>query len=477
MNSNQLGYQPEAHPSLYLVPVGRKHPSIRSIGRKEERAVLTRLQQILSIELDRLSIHDQQLLRDFVDLPSFQLPVPVCKQQSLCPSLLKPEMFLWKIHAPTRGLPLNEEFFYKTPYHSLSTRELTMHLHEVIRDYLFCARVQKLNQDEWLERIQQAYREHPFIVLAKSKQNVVRAVEKMNRSSLLGLLNYPEDLAYWRHRVEIVMRPYRSIPPEWQYEICAHDKDFSLDYSTESIRVTCRECSYSVLYFPFTNQLQLPDEVKIEQAVKRIATIERQFDQMALQSLKTVSSLNKLRSLKKQLSPYEPLFEKLMSLKEKLGETNEVHPALSLYEELKKTELPEDKITPDLISLEKVSIPDAAVLKRAEKWQSINIDSLETDLAGLYSVLLMKEQALQPQPHDVLFQVKDYCLTRAELEKIKACLEETELTLSFHLLVQTLLGEATNKIRRLGLHETEIFGMLSQWPRKYITEAVKAQRI
>ncbi|MDG5472507.1 RQC-minor-2 family DNA-binding protein [Jeotgalibacillus sp. ET6] len=477
MNSNHLGHQPEAHPSLLLIPAGRKHPNIRSIGRKEERAVLTRLQQILSIELDRLSIRDQQLLRDFVDLPSFQLPVPVCKQQSLCPSLLKPEMFLWKKHAPTRGLPLNEEFFYKTPYQSLSTRELTVHLQEVIRDYVFCAWVQRLNQNTWIERIQQAYREHPFIVLARSKQNVVRAVEKMNRSSLLGLLNYPEDLSYWRHRVEIVMRPYRSIPPDWQYEICEHEKDLSLDYSTESIHVTCKECSYGVTYWPLTAQLQLPHEVKMEQAVKRIATIERQFDQMALQSLRVITSLNKLRSLKKQLSSYEPLLEKLISLKEKLGESKKDHPALSCYEELKKMDLPEENITPDLISLAKVSVPDAAVLKHAEKWQSIDNGSLESELAELYNELLMREQSMQPQPHDVLFQIKDYCLTRAEFEKIKACLEETELTLSFHLLVQTLLGEATNKVRRLGLHETEIFGMLSQWPRKYITEAVKAQSI
>ncbi|KIL53079.1 RQC-minor-2 family DNA-binding protein [Jeotgalibacillus campisalis] len=473
MNGNQLGHHFTAYPSLQLVPAGRKHPVIRSIGHKEERAVLSRLQQIVSAALDQLLSNEQQLLREFLKLSSLQLPVPICKQQTLCPYLMKPELFLWKTHSPNRGLPIEETYFYKTQYHTLSTRQLTAHIHHVVRDYVFCARLQQLDRNMWLERINKAYTEHPFILLSRSKQTIVNAVESMNRSSLLSVLNYPEDIAYWRHRVEIVLRPYRSIPPAWQDEICVHAKNISLQPSSESILVTCPECSFSITYWPITDQLKLPFEVKIKQAVKRIATIERQFNQIALQSSKIVASLNQLRRLKSKFTPYYSLGEELIQLSERLGEETEPHSALDCFSTLKEISLPDKEITPDLISLAKVNIPDIAVLRSVEKWQSIDFHSLKDDFNRLYQELLVKEALRQPKPEDILFQVKNLSLTRAQLEKIKTFIEETELTLSLHLLVQTVKGEATNKIRRLGLHDTEIFGMMQQWPEKHITQAMK----
>lgn len=47
-----------------------------------------------------------------------------------------------------------------------------------------------------------------------------------------------------------------------------------------------------------------------------------------------------------------------------------------------------------------------------------------------------------------------------------------EENMPLHLLVQILKGAATNKIQRSGVHEADIFGLLKDWPNKYITKAM-----
>lgn len=69
-----------------------------------------------------------------------------------------------------------------------------------------------------------------------------------------------------------------------------------------------------------------------------------------------------------------------------------------------------------------------------------------------------------------MVEVKGYGLTRGMIEDIEDVPGWSDIPV--HLLVQILKGEATSKIRRMGLNDTSIFAMLSSWPAKYITQAM-----
>lgn len=473
MNINQLGFFFESYPSLLFVPVGRKHSGVRSLGHKEERAVLSRLHQMISREIKNLSSEEQQLLKRFIGTEELALPVPVYNQENLYANLIRPEMFLWKKHSLQRGLPMKDAYFYETAYSKLSSDQLDTHVKRLVQDYVFCSKLNQNDRNSWLEKIENAYRKHPFIRLAQEKQHVVQAIEIMNRSSLLAVLKYPEDIAYWRHRVEIVMRPYRQIPSDWRWESCEHEKEITIQVESQSILCTCPNCNFTVSYLVNQKCVVLPIEVNMAQAIKRIATIESQFDEIAVQSMNVVQSLNDLQLLKERMSPYSSVMKEVLALQDKLGVDMETANSVACYKALEKIVLPSGDITPDLLCFSKVEVPEIAVLNEVRKWEQLDSAALEEELVYLRSYLEEQAAELKPKPGDVVFKTNGYQITRAEVEKMKTFLQETELQISNHILVQVLKGEATNKVRSLDLHQAAIFGMLEHWPVKFITKSVK----
>jgi len=295
----------------------------------------------------------------------------------------------------------------------------------------------------------------------------------MNKSSLLAVLKYPEDIAYWRHRVEIVMRPYRQLPAEWRFEVCSHEKKITVQNESQSIVYSCPTCQFTLIYEVNHDRVLLPNEVNMEQAIKRIATIERQFNDIATQSMNVIDSLKNVQLLKQQLTPFESQIQHIVTLQGRLENDVKTHPAVTAFKALDRITLPAAQITPDLLSLAKVEVPEIAVFKEAEKWKHIDFVTLEDELNQLHWLLQKQVDELQPKPNDVLVDVSGYQMTRMDLEKVEGFLEETELKLSLHILVQVLKGEATNKVRLLELHETTIFGLFAWWPEKYITRAMK----
>lgn len=131
----------------------------------------------------------------FPDTNGTRLPVPIYRKEELYPHLIRPESFLWKKHSDQRGLPIEKESFYTVEYDTLSAEDLEAHVQRVMTDYAFVATLHERERDEWLESIRSAYSRHPFMELARTKQDIVQAVEFLNSSSLLGLLNSPEDVA------------------------------------------------------------------------------------------------------------------------------------------------------------------------------------------------------------------------------------------------------------------------------------------
>ncbi|MEK3806717.1 RQC-minor-2 family DNA-binding protein [Bacillus sp. FSL H8-0547] len=469
MQLQQIAYQFDDYPSLLFVPAGRKYPEIRSIGHKEERAALSRLQQAAAQELQSVPEEEMTLLKTFLGTNRPSIPLPVYKQERLYPHLIRPEMFLWKKHSVQRGLPINSSYFYPEVYGTLSAQELSRHVKKVVQEYLFCARLNKFERKHWLEKISTAYTQHPLIKLASSKEAVIHAVEIMNKSSLLGVLKYPEDIAYWRHRVEIVMRPYRSIPKAWQWTVCSHEKELALHADSDSIICTCSTCRYSVSYHVPKEGATLPDEVNIPQATKRIATIERQFNEIAVQSKETMEKLYALKEIQTDLEQHAPIIKQIQDLKTRLGNETANHPATAIYTEIEQLVFP-DTIQPDLLSLSSVSVPDASVLKKAETWKKQLAHDLGESLEQHLETLQELSEKHKPRPNDIIFEIKGFRLLRSEYEKIQLFLQEE--TVPNHMLVQILKGEATSKIRRSGFHEAEVFGLLNEWPAKYITKAI-----
>ncbi|MBM7581119.1 RQC-minor-2 family DNA-binding protein [Jeotgalibacillus terrae] len=461
------GVQIEPYDKLLFMPVGRRYGNIRSIGHKEERAVLSRLQQAVHRALPQFSYRELQDIKEFLNADCWRMPVPVTREEELYPQLVRPEMFLWQEHSGQRGLPIDESYFYGKIYSRLSAEGLHYHVSYVLKDYAFCAKLHRMKREYWLDQIYDAYSRHPFIQLAKEKNHIVEAVERMNRSSLLGVLKFPEDIAYWRHRVEIVMRPYRDVPDAWRWEMCTHEKELTVN--GEALVCTCPVCEYAVTYHVEEERIELREEPIMERTVKRIATIERQLNEIGAQSMNVVETLRDVQTLKWKLDAFSGRLERLVEMKAELEvEAPEI---VGCYEQLKAVRMPDERVEPVLMSLSEVVLPDTKVLKAVRDWQTLEVsDALLDELMLEWTALL---EANQPKPDDVLVEVEGFQVTRAEAEQVEAFLDETELTLSLHLLAQMLMGEPTNKVRTLRLHETAVFGMLSEWPEKYAVRAVK----
>ncbi|WP_227394935.1 RQC-minor-2 family DNA-binding protein [Jeotgalibacillus aurantiacus] len=472
MSIQELGYEFDPYSYLLFVPVGRRYSTIRSIGHKEERAVLSRIQQSASEALSKLTSEQRKQLSQFVGTDEPMIPIPVYKQEHIYPMLVRPEMFLWTTHSLQRGLPIDHELFYEKTYSKLSAEQLDEHIRQVVRDYVFCAHLHQQERSQWIDRIAAAFKTHPFIELAESKEPIVNAVETMNRSSLLAVLKYPEDIAFWRHRVEIVMRPYRQIPGAWRWDVCNHAKELRILDETQSLQCECPICQFQITYDVEKNEVILPEEPIMERTVKRIATIERQFNEIADQSKNVIESLQELQTIKEQLKKHAPLLEEILDLQNELEEENDME-LIRCYKALKEIQLPKEHITPELLSLAKVTLKDVAVLKESRKWAGIDFRDAEAQFHDLKTHLIALQAERQPKPGDIIFETNGFQLTRAEAEKVEYFTKQTDLTLSFHILSQVLKGEPTNKIRTLQLHEASIFGLLRSWPEKYITKAVK----
>ncbi|QPC45638.1 RQC-minor-2 family DNA-binding protein [Mangrovibacillus cuniculi] len=435
--------------------------------------MLTRVQHIVEPLFANMSQEDVDSLLDFLG-GSLYLPVPVYKEEELYPQLLRPETFLWKEHSLQRGIPIEKEYFYPQNYSALSGKELERHLSKIVADYLFCAKLHKQSQEQWIRRLEDAYVTHGFIQLANEKNSVVEAVEKMNKNSLLSVLHYPEDVAFWRHRVEIVMRPYRHVPDEWKWKMCDHQKNLVMQAENDSIHCRCETCNYGVTYHVSTGQVTLPLEVDLAQATKRIATIERQFNDMAEKTPKVISVIRDLHELKVALTAQSQRLEQLVLFKHQVEALS--HPLVEAYQEILSIHLPLEPVEPSLLSLVSVEIPDMRVLKKVALWKTFVQDGLESQLEMLLENWGQAVEEAAPKATDVVFQMKDLVLMRGDAEKIKEFLEDYEEEVPTQMLVKILNGEGTSKIRRLSLHEAPIFGLLRDWPSKYVTKALLEMR-
>ncbi|WP_226654182.1 RQC-minor-2 family DNA-binding protein [Pseudalkalibacillus hwajinpoensis] len=471
MTVEQHTYHFDAYPMFAFVPMGKKNKRIRSVGQKVQKGLLHRLHEHVKRKVDTLTKEERMKLQAFLEHDTEAvLPIPLNKEDELYPHFLRPEQLIWQSFSPMHGIPIRASATYSESYLTLSTDDLDHHLDLVFRDYLFCASLAQRERHEWENRIVKGFQRHPFIQLAKEKKEVVQAVEKMNHSPLISLLNSPEDLSFWRHRVEIVMRPYRAIPNAWLWGSgCTHEKEMVFHSSTWEIEYFCESCGFAVYYDITKDQVRLKEEVDLARAQKRIATIERQFNEMVEKTPRLVEKIDDVANAMLSFKPFDGLYNEVANLKSRL-EAEEAPPSVTLYEQLRKVRLPEEREGSPLLWFSTVSTDTIEPFKPRTILPLLN----EAELTRVRTYLdkLLSLSTRRPGDGDQYVTIKGNVLTYGEMKGVLQFISLNEHT-PLHVITKVLTGQATNAIRTQGLHEDENFGLLNSWEEKHVVKAIK----
>ncbi|PJK16291.1 hypothetical protein CQS04_10325 [Chryseomicrobium excrementi] len=455
MTYQHLGLLEQPYDSLYLIPVGAvlhvpsNYPS--------SPPLLRRIANVLKELLSTREQQDHELISRFTKLPSHTFPLAIVSEQQAYMYAIRPDYFLWKKQKPELTLTPDSHHFDTRNLYSLSDNQLRNYFHDLLDSYVFAAQLPTLSRRQWKEKARSAYSQNPFIRLAAEKQDVIKAVEITNRSMLMGVLNPPEDVAFWRHRVEIVLRPYRALPPDATYSACNHPIQVTIDKESPMLHIYCETCNYAYKYDPFEDRVVLQEKINLAQAQKRILTIERQFNALAEGTPKVLAALRKLQQIQRWYVDKE--------FPEHAGDAHR------LIRSLQGATFPIAPVEPTLLSLQHVKLATIDSLRFVQPYLDMSKQQLDQQLE--------KEQreAFQYQTEDtekaVRFSTKGYTLYEEEVDVIEDYLARDE-QMTFHLLIQVLKGEATSKVRTLNLHRSPIFGLLRPWPKKLIPQAIKS---
>ncbi|MFC7062511.1 RQC-minor-2 family DNA-binding protein [Halobacillus seohaensis] len=472
-----LTYHDERYPYITFTPIGKKNKNVRSIGHKFERGILSRLNETISDYVTEREM-DVVALQSFLNIGEKEiLPVSFLKDDTLHPYLIKPEFFLWKSHSENDGLPFSSDYMYETDFTRLSSDELEQHIRHVVDDYMFLAEISFKERREWLDHIISAFHKHPIVELTHKKKDIITAIETMNQSALLSLIKYPEDISFWRHRVEIVMRPFRALPQQWlvnQTATCMHDKKLQFCSIEQSLCCSCEICDIQMFYFTKSEEVFFEEEFDVDRAFKRVDTIHRQFNEVADQNADLLQQLRQLSFLKSELTPAQTKLDKAMhiaQLIERYRSDEQLiyrYPLLEMYEKLSLSHLPIESFESNLVWLSQVELADVTMVKQVEGWLKNIPDELDIALDKLLAELNQRLDEVVYQEDDIIITVKGRSLDYASTQQMLDLIHYYGTDYPAHTLVQVLAGKSTNKLRRLHLHETRWFGLLSDWPEKYI---------
>ncbi|TKD67709.1 RQC-minor-2 family DNA-binding protein [Pseudalkalibacillus hwajinpoensis] len=477
MSVEHHAYHFEAYPLFAFVPMGKKNKRVRTLGQKVQKGTIHRIHEQVKRKVAALSSEEIRNLQAFLNKDNEAvLPVPLNREDELFPQLIKPELLLWNSFSSMHGIPIHNDLAYPEHYLQLSSEKLDHHLDQVIQDYLFCAELARKNRSEWEKEIVEAFQLHPFIQLARKKREVVEAVEKMNRSPLISLLHTPEDLSYWRHRVGVVLRAYRSIPSDWLWDdlSCDHEKDMIFHSSEGQVEYYCEECTYSIYYQVNEKNVYLNEEVDMDQACKRIVTIERQFNEMIDKTPRLLEKIEELANLINQFEPYKSLFDEVFKLEGYLSDQDlasiEQPHLVTTYKQIRHVVLPEKRVGSPLIWLANVSTDTIEPFKPRKSLPELN----EIDLEQVRHYL-EKLKTFQKNDHsddDMYVVIKRQTMTYGQVKSLLSFVASNEND-PLHVVTKVLTGQATNAIRAQGIHESDAFGMLEDWEEKHVVRVIK----
>lgn len=457
-------YYFQEYPKIVLIPLGKKNKKIRSIGHKTDKSILNRLNDALSRMT--LSIDERKNLQNFLQIKHEAfLPIMVNKDEKVKTRIINPNFLIWKYFPPNHGIPYQKESFYEEDISKLSNDELIIFLKKVIAEYLFCAELSKKPDNQWIQIIKKAYNQHPFVQLFLEKQEIVDSVEIANRSPLLSVLSPPEDVSYWRQRVEIVLWPYRKLPL-W----CEHDKSLIVLSSKKLLICDCSFCQKEYHYCLKEDKYLLEENPNMNQAIKRIATIENQFNEIIKKNIKLVNSLEFLVYIKKNID-----ISKIVKLVNQIDHlpfniTIENQFAMNLIKELSQISVPFSRPASSLLWISLFHIPTIALLKTLNNY---SFDEINESFESLQKELVNVLRHFAIKPDETLIKIKKNHLTYFTVARILKGIISLE-DLSFHVIAQILKGRTSYSLREQKLDQQFLFGFLEKWEEKDIHKLLKA---
>lgn len=456
-------YYFQEYPNIVLIPLGKKNQKIRSIGHKTDKSILNRLNDTLSKMT--LSIDEHKELQNFLQIEHEAfLPIMMNKDEKVESKIIKPTFLLWQSFSSTHGIPYEKESFYEEDISKLSNDELIIFLKKVVAEYLYCAVLSKKPENQWIQIINQAYHHHPFVQLYFEKQEIIESVERANRSLLLSVLSPPEDVSYWRQRVEIVLWPYRQLPL-W----CEHDKSLTVLSSKKLLICDCSFCQKEYHYCLKEDKYLVEENPNMQQAIKRIATIERQFNEIIDKNIKIVNSLEFLVYIKKNIDILKTL--KLIKQIEHLPTniTIENQFAMNLTKELSQTIVPFNRSNSNLLWISQFHLSTISLLTTLKKY---SFDEISESINSLQTELTKALHHFAINPNETLIKIKKNHLTYFMVARILKGIISLE-GLSFHLIAQIMKGRTSYSLREQKLDQQFLFGFLGEWEEKDIHKLLK----
>jgi hypothetical protein len=469
----------EPYPALTFIPLGRKNKTVRSLGTKHIKGLLTRMNDGIEAVMNNLSEEDKRLLSAFLyENKASGFPIPIGKKDELHPSFWKPETFLWKGHNEHTGIPIHSEQFYPETFTKMSKEELTPYIEKVVNDYMFCARVHDSTRDEWLKHINKKFFEHPLISLYHEHKETIEGAEKVKRSPLLFLMKDPDQVAFWRGRVEIIMRPFRSLT----YEVfhngltsCPHGIHLSFHSAFETIHAHCDRCHISFTYDVANNEVTLKEEFDVRLASKRIATMKRQFHEMMRQNGALLEKLKLLQQWKTNLAVYKERLDEIWDVRKQvnlyaLQEKQNLLPATLVFiQAILDSDIPKQEGPPSISWFAQWHVPDVSLLNEmydASSWMKEPLleETIQHLLENEQKRLLQTKQDLLHIPAEI----GHIQLLPSQLPLLLELVDTLGKEENQQMYSQILMGMTTSSMRQKQFDRLSAFGLFSSFKLKHL---------
>jgi len=461
---------------LTFIPIGRKNKTIRSLANKHTRGLLTRINHAVSQTLSTYSDADQLQLSTFLFKNQHSgFPLAINREEEIFPHLWKPDTFLWKEQSAQTGVPIHLEQCYKQDITTLSKEQLQEHIDNVIRDYMFCAQISQNNRENWLHSMNEAFHNHPFIKLYHQYEQRIEAIERVAVSPLLFLMKQPEKVAYWRERVEIIMRPFRMWSKEEFHEGLDAYSEVMLSFEAKEKQIVVRDATGGTIlvYHVPSQTVTLKEEVDVELASKRLYTTSEQLKELMLLNPELIQSLHSIQHWKDRIEHDSSVINEINNLQKELETWSmssiEIPHLLSWIHALMDLKAPRTTDEETIEWLSFFQLEDVSILSHLSSYKPI---AKQTEwLHALTSLKNQLQKEINGRQEKFLHHSLDVgkiTLTPHQLYDTLSLIHDLRDSVSGQLYTQLLTGHSTNNIRQRKLDEHRGYGALDNQKEKYL---------
>ncbi|WP_110113184.1 RQC-minor-2 family DNA-binding protein [Bacillus sp. CGMCC 1.16541] len=469
----------ESYPRLTFLPLGRKNRFVRSLANDYTKGLLARLNKTVEKALNDYEEEDIRLLQIFLYNEEIGgIPIPITKQEEVYPYLWKADAFLWRTFSEQKGIPIHSHEFDETSFVEMTKEQLDVYIKRVVKSYMFCARIHDTTRQDWLGHVNKRFYEHPLVSLYHRNKEDILAIENVKTSPLLFLMKDPDRIAFWRSRIEVMMRPFRSMPLHvFNHGVfsCPHEMNIALNEHEETMHILCDKCEIDVTYHVVNDVVTFKHDFNIMLTSKRLATTKRQFDEIIQTNSHVMDKLHLLQKWQQQLLKQQSLFSQLndicYQINEYKFESNLMiqTPLLAFLFKLKRSSIPNS--SDELITLpwfSKWQLDDVAMLNEGKKFDHY----LKAERLTEYLSECLKEA------RDILKETKKSLVTKPlQIGRIK--LSPTQLCLLLQLIKQIkttetqqtyiaiLSGNLSSNLRRKQYDQLDSYKILKHLKPKY----------